>query len=328
MSATNTNGNNKKQKNKQKNKESDDEKDENDKDTKNNKNKKPSIPNTLTIYIKTRIPNYTKLLYEPPMTVITSKSKTVYFDPLVKYIKGAIQDIPKEAPPDSKYTQFFEANQFDSLVNRFISKAFNFQKNPLKLINMQKERTLDQAIEEDLINENIQLTLSSLFKQNGLFYINKRPYTILGKKWKTNDWSIDTKPTIKLMSPYTNLSYKNAMKEAEDELKLLETKYPTAVGDVRTKNDETINDIKNGVTYEKKPQKLSQEMEYSSEAFEDEQHYIIPNYPVIFANESNLNTDPITFSLLLDRDEFVKFIEENKSENSDMLIKKFIVSYK
>ena len=285
--------------------------------------KKPNIPNTLTIFIKTIIPNHTKILYEPFMTVPTSKSHTVYFDPLVKYIKGAITDIPKNAPPYSKYTQFFEANQFDSFINRCISKTFNIQKNPLKLLNLQKERTLDQAMKEDLINQNIKLTLSSLFKPNGLFYINKRPYTILGKKWKNNDWSIDIKPSDKLRSPYTNLSYKNAMKEAEDELKLLATKYPDAVGEVNTKNTETINDIKNGVTYEKKPEKLSQEKEYLSEVFEDEEHYITPNYPIIFANEPDLNTDPITFSLLLDRAEFAKFVEENKSKDNDILIAKF-----
>ena len=146
------------------------------KDVTNKKIKKeePKIPNTLTIYIKTRIPNYTKLIYEPYMTVPTSKSHTVYFDPLVEYIKGAIKDIPSTAPREAKYTQFFEGPQFDSLINRCISKTFNFQKNPNKLLNLQKERTLTEAMEENLINENIQLTLSSLFKQNGIFYINKR----------------------------------------------------------------------------------------------------------------------------------------------------------
>ena len=90
------------------------------------------------------------------MTVPTSKSHTVYFDPLIQYIPGAITDIPPKAPTDAKYTQFFEANQFDSLINRCISKVFNFQKNPKKLFNFQKERTLDQAIKENLINKNIE----------------------------------------------------------------------------------------------------------------------------------------------------------------------------
>jgi hypothetical protein len=150
----------------------------NDAKSKKGKTEELKIPNTLTIYIKTRIPNYTKLLYEPYMTVPTSKSRTVYFDPLVKYIKGAIKDIPPSAPREAKYTQFFEAPQFDSLINRCISKTFNFQQkpknlllNPTKLLNLQKERTLTEAMEEDLINENIKLTLSTLFLHFRMFHI-------------------------------------------------------------------------------------------------------------------------------------------------------------
>ena len=200
-----------------------------DEKTKGKKGKKDvlKIPNTVTIYVKTRIPNYTKLLYEPYMTVPTSKSHTVYFDPLIQYIPGAITDIPPKAPTDAKYTQFFEANQFDSLINRCISKVFNFQKNPKKLFNFQKERTLDQAIKENLINKNIQLTVNSLFKPNGLFYINKRPYTILNRHWKTNNWDVDTKTEDKLISPFSNLSYKDAQKEADEELDAFKNKYST-----------------------------------------------------------------------------------------------------
>jgi hypothetical protein len=257
------------------------------------------------------------------MTVPTSKSNTVYFDPLVKYIKGAIADIPPNAPPDAKYTQFFEANQFDSFINRNISKTFNVQKNPFKLLNLQKERTLKQAMEEDLINKNIQLTLGSLFKINGLFYINKRPYTILGIKWRKNDWSIDTKPTGKLMSPYTNLSYKNALKEAEDELKLIEAEFPSSVGNMKTKKEETLEDIKNGQTFQKRtPPNLGDVTDYSQQ-FLDERDILIKNNPINFTNETDLNTDPITFSLLLDKDVFTDFIKNNPSPANDMLVNKY-----
>ena len=40
-------------------------------------------PNALIIFIKTRIPNYYKINYEPYMTVPKSKSHTIFFDPLV-----------------------------------------------------------------------------------------------------------------------------------------------------------------------------------------------------------------------------------------------------
>jgi hypothetical protein len=41
------------------------------------------VPNSLIIFIKTRIPSYSHLNFEPYMSVPKSKSHTVYFDPLI-----------------------------------------------------------------------------------------------------------------------------------------------------------------------------------------------------------------------------------------------------
>ena len=114
-------------------------------------NKTP-VPNTLTVFIKTRIPNHYNINYKPSMTVPKSKSNAVYFDPLVKYYKMALTDIPSEAPKDALFTQFFEANQFDSLINRILS---NF-------LFMKKERTLVEATKEVLIDNNIKNKMMKL----------------------------------------------------------------------------------------------------------------------------------------------------------------------
>ena len=308
------------------NKDKDKEKDKEKEKEKENNSKKIPIPNTLTIYIKTRIPNHTKMIYEPSMTVPTSKSHTVYFDPLVQYIKGAITDIPPKAPLDAKYTQFFEANQFDSLVNRFKSKTFNFQKNPAKLLNLQYERTLEQALEEDLINQNIQLTLSSLFKYNGLFYINKRPYTILNKQWKTDGWDVDTKTENKLTSLFSNLSYNDAQKEADEELATFKNTYSTEGSPGATENEkfeENLENLKNTPTIEVDTDHSALfNTIQGSEAFEDEQNIITQNYPIQFTNAVDKATEPITFSLLLDRNVFVIYLEE-KTEKGKSLLNKY-----
>ena len=86
-----------------------------------NSKKKEAIPNSLIIYIKTRIPNFYKLNYEPFMTVPENKSHTVYFDPLVKYYDWPIRTLPPGAPKDALYTQFFEAAEFDTMINRILS---------------------------------------------------------------------------------------------------------------------------------------------------------------------------------------------------------------
>jgi hypothetical protein len=285
------------------------------KDKKEKKGKKKSaesiIPNTLTILIKTRIPNNLRLNYDPSMTVPTSKSHTVYFDPLIKYNKKAILDIPSNAPPDSKYTQFFEANQFDSLVNRTLSRLFS----------MQKIRNLEEATKENLINENIQITLSSLFKRNGLFYINKRPYSILDRHWKTNSWEIDTKPGSKLMAPYTTLSYTDAMKEAEDELKALQQKYPGAIGSSKEKNEEIIEEMKTGTKM------VIEDTGIRSETFKEEEEFITANFFVSFDGEIDLNTDPISLSLLIGQDVLSEFTKKNIENDIGKSISKHYKRY-
>jgi hypothetical protein len=286
--------------------------DKKEKRKKSEKNKTESIiPNTLTILIKTRIPNNLRLNYDPSMTVPTSKSHTVYFDPLIKYNKKAILDIPSNAPPDSKYTQFFEANQFDSLVNRTLSKLFS----------MQKIRNLEEATKENLINENIQITLSSLFKRNGLFYINKRPYTILDRHWKTNSWEIDTKPGSKLMAPYTTLSYTDAMKEAEDELKALQQKYPGATGSSKEKNEEIIEEMKTGTKM------VVEDTGIRSETFKEEEKFITANFFVSFDGEIDLNTDPISLSLLIGQDALSEFTKKNIENDIGKSISKHYKRY-
>ena len=127
----------------------------------NNSNKK-KIPNTLIIYVKTRIANYYKINFDPSMLVPKVNSHNVYIDPLVEYTKSAINDLPNEAPADLLFTQFFLPNQFDSLINRILSS----------FTSMQSTRTLEEAKDDGVIDRNIQLTLDTLFKRNNVFYIN------------------------------------------------------------------------------------------------------------------------------------------------------------
>jgi hypothetical protein len=71
----------------------------NENENSNEEKKQTKVPNTLIIYIKTRIPNFYKINYEPYMTVPNSKSRTVYFDPLIEYYTLPIRNLPSGAPP-------------------------------------------------------------------------------------------------------------------------------------------------------------------------------------------------------------------------------------
>ena len=156
---------------------------------------KKKIPNTLIIYLKTRIANYYKINFDPSMLVPKINSHTVYIDPLVEYSWRAIRDLPNDAPKELLLTQFFLPNQFDSLINRVLSG----------FLTMQKTRTLEEAKAEGVIDTNIQLTLDTLFKRNNVLFINNRPYTVVGNHWNKGDWEIDTKPVEKLITPFAPL---------------------------------------------------------------------------------------------------------------------------
>ena len=171
------------------------------------KDDKKKIPNSLIIYIKTRIPNYYKINYDPTMTVPASKSHTVYFEPLIKYYENAVRNIPPTAPKDTLYTQFFEAGEFDFMINRILSD-FRY---------MQKTNTLQEANDKKIIDNNISITLKTLFKSNNLFYINKKPYTIVASNFRSNDWQVDKKPLDKLLSQFSFLTPKQVMDEANQE---------------------------------------------------------------------------------------------------------------
>lgn len=153
---------------------------------------KKKIPNSLIITIKTRIPNYYKLTYEPKMSDINTKSHTVYFNPLVKYYTSEVNDLPSR---DLIISQFFEKGQFESMINRILS---SFK-------HMQPERSLQEATEEGIIDNNIQITLNTLFKNNNVLQIGDRPYTIVSSSWNANNWKLDAKPIEKLITPYSYL---------------------------------------------------------------------------------------------------------------------------
>lgn len=140
-----------------------------------------TIPNTLTIFINTRIRGYPKIKYSPSMTVPRTKSETVYFDPLVKLNSSIINYIPSGHPPSEKFTQFFNKNEFTGLVNRTISSTH------------QKKIGLVEATNAGYVDNNIELILNTLFSSNGPFYIRDQPFTIYSKSWSEGDWRIDTK---------------------------------------------------------------------------------------------------------------------------------------
>ena len=289
---------------------------------------KRKIPNTLIIYLKTRIANYYKINFDPSMLVPKVNSHTVYIDPLVKYTKRAIRDLPNDAPKELLLTQFFLPNQFDSLINRILSSFFS----------MQSRRTLEEAKSEGIIDENIELTLDTLFKRNNIFYINSRPYTIVGNQWNKGDWEIDTKPVEKLITPFVPLKG-DELESAERELNDLGAgvrRGNAAASGIKATNINapTSPSSENpSSNYPETPEEMAKEEEKTQilsatdkKLLDDKlipdalyilKDGLIKNDPIGYeAASSMLNpASPLTFIFLIDEKQIMQFIEEQKSTN-------------
>ena len=291
--------------------------------SKKDKKAEEKVPNSLIIYVKTRIPNYYKINYEPFMTVPKTKSGTVYFDPLVKYYEGPVKSIPSNAPKDSIYTQFFEASEFDTMINRTLSD-FRY---------MQKPKTLQQSVDQNIIKNNLKITLKTLFKPNNLFYINNKPYSIVGSHWKDSDWEIDKKPIDKLLTQFSNLTPKELELEAKkEEDDIPEVLRQGNLASSNLKNDEIVTSVAAGLqkTVDNTSSSIGEREQIGeTDAFVHQDNlpgvskdltrlfseYLRQNIPINYSDNPDLARDPLTLSLLVEPAELLKFINQNKKNS-------------
>jgi hypothetical protein len=136
-----------------------------------------TIPKQLNITINTSVPGYQKIEYRPYMTIpdISKDYKTIMFDPLVKLDKNYVDKVPEEL----RKKQFFNEGLFNSLLN---------------FTNSQKAKSLLEATDKGYIDNNIKITLDTIFPENSVLYINKNPYVIADVQWSSGNWKIVNKP--------------------------------------------------------------------------------------------------------------------------------------
>lgn len=134
------------------------------------------IPNQLNITINTSIPGYQKIEYKPFMTIpgINKDDKYILFNPTVKLDKKIVDKVPENV----RKKQFFNKGLFDSLLN---------------FTNGTKANTLSQATQNGYVDNNIQVTLHTIFPENSVLYVNNKPYSIADVQWSTSNWRIDKK---------------------------------------------------------------------------------------------------------------------------------------
>jgi hypothetical protein len=138
------------------------------------KDEKNIYPDQLNITIRTSVPGYQKIEYKPSMTIKDSDEKSVNFTPLIKLNQSTIDKIPKEY----KIKQFFNKGLFQSLLNYNGGTA---------------AKNLTQATRSGYVDNNIKITLNTIFPVGSVIYIGNKPYAIKDTLWTTGDWKIEIK---------------------------------------------------------------------------------------------------------------------------------------
>jgi hypothetical protein len=209
-----------------------------------------TVPNELIITLHTSIPGYQKIKYLPSMTMkdINSDDKTIIFDPLIKLNKDVIDKIPKEY----RIKEFFNRGLFQSLLN---------------YTNTTPAKNLHEATMKGFIDNNINITINTIFDENSVIYIADNPYVIADIQWTKGDWKIDTKTkrgqleSKKIKNPYLYQSVvKDEIDNGEKELKKLK---PSEVYGKNYNGIPNINNIGGGETrIKKKENKASNQLAY------------------------------------------------------------------
>lgn len=158
-----------------------------------------AIPNELKITINTRVPGFQTINYSPIMSIpnINKDDKNIQFDPLIKLNESSINSVPENL----RIKQFFNPGLFKSL---------------LRLNGVPPVLSLEEANFYGIIDNNIRVTLNTLFPTNGIIYVGNKPYAIIDKQWTNGDWKVDTKQkpvkldSNKITNPYL---YSSVVKE-------------------------------------------------------------------------------------------------------------------
>jgi hypothetical protein len=135
-----------------------------------------TIPNELIINLNTSIPGYQKIKYKPKMSIknLNGDDKQILFNPLIKLNKNIVDKVPE----DLRKKQFFNPGLFQSLIN---------------YTNVPSANNLNEATNNGNVDNNIKITLETIFSVNSIIYIAGNPYVIVDLQWTSGNWKIDTK---------------------------------------------------------------------------------------------------------------------------------------
>lgn len=152
------------------------------------------VPNELNVTLNTNMPGFSKLKYNPDMTIKGLKSKNIQFNPLIKLNDTIVKDT---------YSKLKQLNQKMLISELFLEKSyFNTLLSYHKSKQWIKNITLEQAHQDGYVDNNIKITLKYVFEPRSIIYLKDDPYSIGALNWATGDWKLDTKEKAQALPIY------------------------------------------------------------------------------------------------------------------------------
>jgi len=142
------------------------------------------LPKRMNILLYTKTNQYNRKIYTPQMSIPSTTSSYVNFNPLIKINK---ETFFKENKIKSTDTKPLNENIIDVFLNK---QKFDELLNKIIINTNKKELTIQESCAEKVIDNNIKTTLDVLFKSGNVLEIDKKPYTIYNYTWLDGDWLI------------------------------------------------------------------------------------------------------------------------------------------
>tara|TARA_Y100000816_G_scaffold289836_1_gene277156 strand:+ start:20722 stop:28095 length:7374 start_codon:yes stop_codon:yes gene_type:complete len=150
------------------------------------------VPDTVSVTVRTTVPNYTTVIFEPSMVnkeanndkSYRNKDRVIRLDPLVPLTKKSIDKTPEDY--DLRKRQFSDRMAFETLVARAATET---------LFGV-KKLSFEDAIQKNVVENNIRLTLDTIFKPGTVIYLGGNPYNIYSADFSETNWKLGPKDRV------------------------------------------------------------------------------------------------------------------------------------
>ena len=152
------------------------------------------VPDTISVKIVTTVPGYQDIDFRPYMidktlndtserrANIKERNGVLRLNPLIPLSEKAINNVQEQA----RRVQFVDPYLFGTLINRAATES---------MFGV-KKITFEEAVKKNIVEQNIRLTLNTIFKPGSQLYLAGKTFTIYDSHFTETEWKLEPKDRI------------------------------------------------------------------------------------------------------------------------------------